>query len=321
MKRKLLITSCVLLALSLILTACGRGEKVRIGTAGEGGVYYSIGHTLADIYRDDYGMNTEAKETAGSAANLRLISEDYLQLALAQSDMVNDAYYGTGSFTSESALKGYSAVAGLYTEVIQIVVLDSSEIQGPEDLAGKTVSIGEEESGTRNNASQILLAYGLSPDMLTEVNMDYQEATRALKDGKIDAFFCTAGVQTMIIEILAESVPIRFLPVADDKAALLMDTYGFYNRTEIPANTYTNQTEAVPALGVESILLASNEMSEDAVKKVTEGVFKHSNELNGAISVEMKLSEKTAVENITIPFHKGAAVYYKEKGIKVNTKD
>ena len=304
----------------LILTACGRGDKVRIGTAGEGGVYYTIGHALADIYENEYGMDTEAKETAGSAANLRLISEDYLQLALAQSDMVNDAYHGTGSFTGESALKGYSAVAGLYTEVIQIVVLDTSEIQSPENLVGKTVSIGEEDSGTQSNASQILLAYGLAPEMLNEVNMNYQEATEALKNGEIDAFFCTAGVQTMIIEVLAGSVPIRFLPISDEKASLLMETYGFYNRTEIPAGTYTGQTEAVPALGVESILLASDELSEDTVKKVTEGLFKHADELNEDVPVELNLTEENAVENITIPFHKGAAAYYQDKGIKVNQK-
>ena len=320
MKKKLLLITCVLLGMSLILTGCGKGDKVRIGTAGEGGVYYTIGHALADIYEDDYGMNTEAKETAGSAANLRLISDDYLQLALAQSDMVDDAYNGKGSFNGEKALKGYSAVAGLYTEVIQIVVLDSSDIQSPLDLAGKTVSIGEADSGTQSNASQILLAYGLSSDMLTEVHMNYQEATEALRDGDIDALFCTAGVQTTIIEVLAGSIPVRFLPIEDEKADLLMETYGFYNRTEIPAGTYTGQEEAVPALGVESILLASDELSEDTVEKVTEGLFKHADELNEDVPVELNLSEENAVDNITIPFHKGAAAYYKGKGVTVNQK-
>lgn len=319
MKKKLSLLVSVLLGLTLVLTACGAGDKVRIGTAAQGGAYYSIGHEMAKLFSDDYGMNTEAKETAGSAANLRLISEDYLQLALAQSDMVNDAYHATGMFAGQSALKGYSAIAGLYTEVIQIVVLDSSGIQSPEDLMGKTVSVGEQESGTQSNASQILQVYGLSSDMLTKVHMNYQEATEALKSGEIDALFCTAGVQTEIIETLAKSTPVRFLPIADDKANVLMDTYGFYNRTEIPAGTYTGQTEVVPALGVESILLASNELSEETVEKITEGIFRHAVELNEAAPVVIKLVESTSVKNITIPFHKGAAAYYEKKGIEVNT--
>ena len=35
---------------------------------------------------------------------------------------------------------------------------------------------------------------------------------------------------------------------------------------------------------------------------------------------ELNLTEENAVENITIPFHKGAAAYYQDKGIKVNQK-
>lgn len=319
MKKKLSLFICVLMGLSVVLTACGTGDKVRIGTAGEGGAYYAVGNELADILKKEYSMNTEAKETAGSAANLRLISEDYLQLALSQSDMIHDAYHATGSFTGQSALKGYSAIAGLYTEVVQIVVLDSSEIQSPADLVGKNVSVGEAESGTQSNASQILTTYGLSSEVMTKVNMNYQEATEALKSGEIDAFFCTAGVQTEIIEKLASSTAIRFLPIEDDKAELLMGTYGFYGRTEIPAGTYTGQEEAVPALGVESVLLASNELSSDTVKKITECVFKHADDLNEASPVELKLSESAAVKNITIPFHEGAAAYYEDLGIQVGT--
>ena len=37
---------------------------------------------------------------------------------------------------------------GLYTEACQIVVRADSDIRSVEDLQGKTVSVGEEESGT-----------------------------------------------------------------------------------------------------------------------------------------------------------------------------
>ena len=318
MKRKVSVFLCILLGLCL-LSSCVTGDKIRIGTAGEGGAYFSIGHELAAILADEYGLNTEAKETAGSAANLRLISEDYLQLALAQSDMTDDAWHGTGSFSGQKALTGYSAVAGLYTEVIQIVVKDESDIITPADLIGKVVSVGEAESGTQKNASQILQAYGLSSDVVMSVNMNYQEATEALKNSDIDAFFCTAGVQTEIIEELAQDVPIRFLAIDDEKAGLLMQTHGFYIRTEIPAGTYTGQEEAIPAIGVESILLASSALSADTVEKVTECLFRHADELNEASPVSLTLTEKTATENITIPFHEGAAAYYKDKGITVDT--
>ena len=147
------------------LTACGQKDKLRIGTAGEGGNYNSLGHALSDtLGGEPYKISTEVKTTAGSAANIRLLSKDYLELAFAQSDVIDEMYYGT---LEEAAMKGFSAVAALYPEPVQIVVKADSQIVSVNDLAGKTVSVGEADSGTQKNAAQILQAYGLTSNMLT----------------------------------------------------------------------------------------------------------------------------------------------------------
>lgn len=88
----------------------------------------------------------------------------------------------------------------------QIVVRADSDIRSVEDLQGKTVSVGEEESGTEKNAEQILAAYGLSERLVTEVNLDYTDAVEQLKKKEIDAMFCTAGAYTTVIGELASSV-------------------------------------------------------------------------------------------------------------------
>ena len=61
----------------------------------------------------------ELKATAGSAANLRLLTGEYLQLAIAQADLVQDAYDQTGIFADEEESRGFGAVAALYTETCQ----------------------------------------------------------------------------------------------------------------------------------------------------------------------------------------------------------
>ena len=63
----------------------------------------------------------EVKTTAGSAANLRLLSDGYIQMAVAQMDLTNDAYERT-FLKNEKKHGGYSAVAALYTEACQVVV-------------------------------------------------------------------------------------------------------------------------------------------------------------------------------------------------------
>ena len=78
-------------------------------------IIHTFADTFSDIAQSDEDYKMEVKTTAGSAANLRLLSENYVQLAIAQADLTNDAYYGTGIF-EEKEYQGYSAIAGLYTE-------------------------------------------------------------------------------------------------------------------------------------------------------------------------------------------------------------
>ena len=51
-----------------------------------------------------------------------------------------------------------------------------SDIQSIEDLQGKTVSIGAEESGSEQNALQILSAYGLNDRLVDTINLNYTDA-------------------------------------------------------------------------------------------------------------------------------------------------
>ena len=319
MKRLKKITALVTAVLFLLtaLTACGQKDKLRIGTAGEGGNYNSLGHALSDtLGGEPYKISTEVKTTAGSAANIRLLSKDYLELAFAQSDVIDEMYYGT---LEEAAMKGFSAVAALYPEPVQIVVKADSQIVSVNDLAGKTVSVGEADSGTQKNAAQILQAYGLTSNMLTIQNMTYTEAVNALSSGKIDAMFCTAGVPAQVITDLSKEMPINLVPVKGQQAALLKDAYGFYTKVDIPAGTYSGQKNDVTTLAVQSVLLASDKVPEDTVYTITSALFKEKAALNSAVPVEFDLVEQNAVESITIPFHKGAASYYAECGITVAT--
>ena len=52
-------------------------------------------------------------------------------------DLIDDAYYGTPEFNGKK-YNGYSAIAGLYKEACQIVVLDKSSIKTLDDLQDKT---------------------------------------------------------------------------------------------------------------------------------------------------------------------------------------
>lgn len=316
-----MILCAVAVMVSACLSGCGASSgKIRFGSAGIGGTYQVFGDTFANLVTSkSKKYKIEVKTTAGSASNLRLLSKDYIQMAVAQMDLINDAYDRTGIFEHDKKYQGYSAIASLYTEACQIVVPADSSIKSVEDLEGKTVSIGEEESGTEQNAIQILSAYGLNQKLVNEVNLDYTNAAKQLKAGDIDAFFCTAGVQTTVINELAKQCNVRFISLDQKGINRLKKSYKFYTEYTMPANTYVNQTKPVKTVGVKAVLLASDKLSEDTVKDITKLLFQNEQQIQYALPVNISLDEKTATEGITIPFHEGAAAYYKQHGITVNT--
>lgn len=311
----------LLLAAVLALAAAGCGQKsgeIRFGTGGTGGTYYAYGSVVGEVLGTEK-MTFDVKATAGSSANLRLLSEDYVRLAFAQTDQITDAWNGTGAFDGK-ALTGYKAVASLYDEQCQIVASAASGIKTVDDLAGKRVSVGEEESGVIRNAEQIMLAYGLTFEMLGSAeHLSFSDAAAAVADGRLDAFFCTAGVPTSAVANLARTTEIVLVPQEAENLERLTSIYRAYTATVIPANTYAGQTEDVPAVAVRAALLASDKLTADQVYAITSGLFANASALQNATVSDTPLTLEHAADGVTIPFHPGAAKYYSENGVTVST--
>ena len=246
----------ILLA-ALLLSGCSQAKTVkrlRFGAAGEGGIYREFGERFAALQNETDNGTIELRATAGSAANLRLLTGEYLQLAIAQADLAQDAYNQTGIFEDEEEIRGFGAVAALYTEACQVIVRADSDIQSIEDLQGKTVSIGAEESGSEQNALQILSAYGLTDRLVETVNLNYEDAAAQLKAGKIDAVFITAGIPSPVVTELAGECGVRLLNVDGAAAQRLRSAYSAYSEVTIPAGTYPGQTADAHTVGVKAVL-------------------------------------------------------------------
>ena len=317
MRRAVAIVLTLLLLCGL--AGCRQRDALRFGTGGVGGTYYAYGTALAQlISEENEQLSFAVKTTAGSAANLRLLKEGFLQLAVVQSDTLSDAVTGTGMFAETGPYGGYSAVAGLYCEACQIVVAADSEIESVYDLAGMRVSVGEHESGVLKNAEEILLSHGISFQMIEPVYLSFADSSAALEKGEIDAFFCTAGAPTNAVSELAGKMNIRLLPIADGVQGNMMKMYDGYTRYIIPANTYAGQTQEVSTIGVKAVLVASSDVKKDTVAYITQFLLENGDKLRYAANVPLETDLGFAVEDIPCGFHEGAAEYYASKGFTVD---
>ena len=314
----------LLLLLPIIALCIGCGgensadKATRLGTGGTGGMYYAYGTELAKmIQADGKGRALDVKTTAGSAANLRLLREKFLDLAIVQSDTLSNAINGLGVFATTGEGYGYAAVAGLYTEACQIVVAKDSDIMTVSDLVGKRVSVGERESGVLQNAEQILMAHGLTFEMIEPLYLSFNDSAEALLDGQVEAFFITAGAPTGAITDLAGKKEIRLLSIAPDIQSNMMRLYKGYTRCTIPAGSYPGQAEEVSTIGVKAVLVASTDLKDDDVAYLTEFIINNAAKLPHN-TTDASFSTTYAVQDIPSSFHAGAAKFYEGQGVKVN---
>ena len=85
----------------------------------------------------------------------------------------------------------------------------------------------------------------------------------------------------------------------------------------LPAGTYPGQTEEVQTVGVKAVLLASNALPAKQVQQLTQLLFSSREGLEEQLGIPLD-PEENAVEGVGIPFHAGAAAYYKAAGITVD---
>ena len=324
MKKFLIALLSILMVLTMV--ACGGSTeggttKMAMGTGGTQGTYFAYGNVLSQYIKDKTNISVTAVSSDGSKANIQSVDVGDYQLGTVQSDVMAYAWDGTRSFEKDGKIDSFRVVAGLYAEAVQLVTTDPN-IKSVKDLKGKKVSIGAPASGVYFNAIDVLEAAGLTEKDIVAQYQDFGQSADALKDGKIDAAFIVAGAPTPAIdELCMTNKNARLVPIDGDIAKALMAKNKFYSVYEIPANSYKNQTAAVLTVTVKATLIVSADASEEDVYNLTKTLFDNIEDIKVKHAKGAELSLENATEGLTVvPFHAGAAKYFKEKGIDVATK-
>ena len=310
----------IVLALSLVLalTACSgtAGTKMTMGTGGTAGTYYGYGGVLGQYITNNANVNVTVVSTDGSKANIQGIASGNYQLGTVQSDVMSYAWEGTRAFEQEGKVDSFRTVARLYAEALQLVTMDP-EIKSVYDLKGKSVSIGAPGSGVYFNAIDVLTAAGLTEKDIKAQYQSFADSADALKDGKIDAAFIVAGAPTPAITELCTTNSAYLVPIDGEIAEKIMAACPFYTVYEVPANTYAGQKETVKTVTVKATLIVSSDATEEDVYKLTAAIFDNAEAISAENAKGAELSLENATSGMTVPFHKGAAKYFEEKGITV----
>ena len=342
MKKKLALALSIVMIVSLALTGCNTsgsgsaaassapatsapattggkdgGTNLTFTTGGETGTYYGFGSVIANKVGDMTSTSVKAISSGGSAANIQALEDGDAQLGFVQSDVMVYAYNGERTFAETGASTGFSTVANLYMEQVQVITVDPS-IKTIADLAGKKVSVGAAGSGVFFNAVDVLGIYGL--DVEKDIVPTYQsfgDSAEALKDGQIDAAFIVAGAPTTAVTDLASGRDISVVSLDDEHIDALIASSPYYSKAVIGKDVYGTAEDAT-TVAVGAVVIARDDVSEADVYNFLYGTYEDIAGLSHGKAAELDLEFAASVTSVG--YHPGAVAYFADKGITVPAK-
>ena len=92
----------------LVATGCSKeveNNNIHLATGGTGGTYFAYGNALKNVAKQESDMDISIQISAGSAANIRLIENNIVDMAIVQNDTLTDAVGGKGEFEGNPVKK------------------------------------------------------------------------------------------------------------------------------------------------------------------------------------------------------------------------
>ena len=331
---KKVLSLILALAMVFALAACGEkqpsndgntdGDKpargnviMTFGTADTGGSMYPAGAAVSQVWTNNVeGVKCNTQTSTGSFQNCQDVSTGEVDVAVATSDVVLNAYNGTGKFADIGKLDNLRVIGAVYTSVLSGVALKSSGLTYIHDLLGKRVAVGPAASATENATLAAFAAMDITKDNTSLENLGLGDGADSVGDGILDAAFGFAGLPIGGQLNLAATKEIQVLDMTQEEIDKVLAGNAAYIQTTIPAGTYTGQTETTNTFGVKCLIIVTADMDADLVYDLCKAMNEHTEEMAAGNALLKDMTDPSFLcTQMPIPLHDGAQKYYSEQGL------
>jgi TRAP transporter TAXI family solute receptor len=301
-------------AAALACAAPAFAQQVTMMTGPQGGSWIPLGGALKHMWEQAIpGLQIQQTPGAG-IANVRGVDEGKAQIGFANSATTVDGIAGRAPYTKK--VTKVCQVANLYPQYFQVAALADAGIHTYADLKGKTLVTQPKGNTAEVLTNEILKLNGLSYQSLAKANFQasYTDAVGLMKDGHAQVMTLGTTAPASAVMDLASARDIVLVAVDEKTMAGLQKENPGYQKLTIKANTYPKQDKDVPVIGYSTHIVASCDLPEDVVYKMTKAMAQNVDTMAAVVKPIKGLTPKDMAADIGVPLHKGAAKYYKEVG-------
>ena len=296
------------------LVAPAQAQDLKLMTGPQGGVWVPLGGQLKDMWEKAVtGISVQSLPGAG-IANVRGIEEGKADIGFGNSISTVDAVKGEAPFNKPHA--NVCNVATLYPQYFQVVVRADSGVNSVKDLKGKGVTTQQRGNTGELITGHLMKVNGMNYNDVKMSFVSYTDSVTQMQDGHAVAFTLGTTIPSGAVMDLAAAREIKLLDLSDQLDAMRKINPG-YTLVTVPKGTYPKQDKDVKVIGYATHVVVSCKLPEDMVYKMTKAMADNVASMAAVNKSISGLTPKAMAEDIGVPFHPGAAKFYKEAGVNL----
>lgn len=310
-----------MLVLFTILVASGPSVgQVRVtvaATVGPGFFAFDLMNGFGPLISRNVPNVTVVVEQSGNFLDtMQRIAGRRADLGIVGSVIVVDALLGEEAFRGSRV--PVRTLALLHDFVFHLVTLEETGITTVGDLRGKRIGI--DGPGTVRDALRILQAAGIDPER--EVRREVAAApgawVAALREKRIDAVFAVSLGSPTVPDVLAlattPGVRLKIIPLDTVLPALKRQYGNRYRNFAIKRGMYPGAAD-VPTISASAQLVALANFDATLAYQITKLFYEKRADLAQFSSAALYITLIGLCEGSPLPFHPGAAQYFRERGV------
>jgi TRAP transporter TAXI family solute receptor len=306
--KRTLIAAAVAMA-----AAPAAAQQVTFMTGPQGGSWIPLGGALKGMWEKNVPGLSITQTPGAGISNVRGVDEGKAHIGLANSSTTVDGLEGRPPYPKK--VTKVCQLANLYPQYFQVVALASANVRSYADLKGKSL-VTQPKGNTGELLTELVLKMnGLGYPSLAKVNFNsYNESVAMMKDGHANVFTLGTTAPASAVMDLASARDIRLIPVDDRIMSEMKKMNPGYNKLIIKAGTYPKQDKDVPVIGYSTHLVVACDLPEQTVYGMVKTMAANVDAMAAVVKSIEGIKPKDMALDIGVPFHKGAARFYKEAG-------
>ena len=288
-------------------------QEVTFMTGPQGGSWIPLGGALKGLWEKNVAGLKITQTPGAGISNVRGIDEGKAHIGFGNSSTTVDGLEGRAPYPKK--VTKVCQLANLYPQYWQMVALTSANVSSFADLKGKSLTTQAKGNTGELLTALVLKMNGMSYESLSKLNYNsYTESVALMKDGHAQVFTLGTTAPASAIMDLASARDIKLIPVDDKTMSELKQMNPGYNKLVIKAGTYPKQDKDVPVIGYSTHVVVACDLPEQTAYGMVKTMAGNVDGMAAVVKAIEGITPKDMALDIGVPFHKGAARFYKEVG-------